>query len=126
MPSETDLYFPVNDAKYEAAFIPHCTLAIIPSLWGHPAGAGSIAGGQQILERACRELSCGHREELTFPRLLPAATGMFTYYFHLTLGSLRKNIALTTLMVVAIGVGIGASMTTLAVFRAMSGDPDTA
>jgi homoserine O-acetyltransferase len=40
MPSETDLYFPVTDARYEAAFIPHCTLAIIPSLWGHPAGAG--------------------------------------------------------------------------------------
>ena len=39
MPSETDLYFPVTDAKYEAAFIPHCTLAVIPSLWGHPAGA---------------------------------------------------------------------------------------
>jgi homoserine O-acetyltransferase len=40
MPSETDLYFPVTDAKYEAAFITHCTLAVIPSLWGHPAGAG--------------------------------------------------------------------------------------
>ena len=40
MPSETDLYFPTGDARYEAAFIPHCTLAIIPSLWGHPAGAG--------------------------------------------------------------------------------------
>jgi putative ABC transport system permease protein len=48
---------------------------------------------------------------------------MFTYYFHLALGSLRRNIALTALMIVAIGVGIGASMTTLAVFRAMSGDP---
>ena len=40
MPSETDLYFPITDARYEAAFIPRCTLAIIPSLWGHPAGAG--------------------------------------------------------------------------------------
>ncbi|MEA3159120.1 MAG: homoserine O-acetyltransferase/O-succinyltransferase [Gammaproteobacteria bacterium] len=40
MPSETDLYFPITDARYEAAFIPKCTLAIIPSLWGHPAGAG--------------------------------------------------------------------------------------
>lgn len=39
MPSETDLYFPVTDARYEAKFIPHCTLAPIPSLWGHPAGA---------------------------------------------------------------------------------------
>jgi homoserine O-acetyltransferase len=41
MPSETDLYFPVGDARYEAAFIPHCELLPIPSLWGHPAGAGA-------------------------------------------------------------------------------------
>jgi homoserine O-acetyltransferase len=41
MPSATDLYFPVTDARYEAAFIPHCTLEPIPSLWGHPAGAGA-------------------------------------------------------------------------------------
>ena len=41
MPSETDLYFPVGDAQYEAQFIPHCTLLPIPSLWGHPAGAGA-------------------------------------------------------------------------------------
>jgi homoserine O-acetyltransferase/O-succinyltransferase len=39
MPSQTDLYFPVTDARYEAKFIPHCTLAVIPSLWGHTAGA---------------------------------------------------------------------------------------
>jgi homoserine O-acetyltransferase len=41
MPSETDLYFPVGDARYEAAFIPRCSLVVIPSLWGHPAGAGA-------------------------------------------------------------------------------------
>jgi homoserine O-acetyltransferase len=41
MPSETDLYFPTTDARYEAALIPHCELAPIPSLWGHPAGAGA-------------------------------------------------------------------------------------
>jgi homoserine O-acetyltransferase len=41
MPSATDLYFPVGDARYEAQFIPHCTLLPIPSLWGHPAGAGA-------------------------------------------------------------------------------------
>jgi homoserine O-acetyltransferase/O-succinyltransferase len=39
MPSETDLYFPVGDAKYEAAFIPGVKLMPIPSLWGHTAGA---------------------------------------------------------------------------------------
>lgn len=41
MPSETDLYFPVADARYESGFIPRCELAVIPSLWGHPAGAGA-------------------------------------------------------------------------------------
>jgi homoserine O-acetyltransferase/O-succinyltransferase len=41
MPSETDLYFPLTDAKYEQAFIPHVTFTPIPSLWGHTAGAAS-------------------------------------------------------------------------------------
>ena len=41
MPSATDLYFPVEDARYEAGFIAHCTFMPIPSLWGHPAGAGA-------------------------------------------------------------------------------------
>jgi putative ABC transport system permease protein len=48
---------------------------------------------------------------------------MITYYFRLGLRSLRRNMILTTLMIVAIAVGIGACMTTLTVFRAMSGDP---
>jgi homoserine O-acetyltransferase len=41
MPSETDLYFPLGDARYEAGFIPSVTLSPIPSLWGHTAGAAS-------------------------------------------------------------------------------------
>ncbi|HZS55275.1 MAG TPA: alpha/beta fold hydrolase [Bryobacteraceae bacterium] len=41
MPSETDLYFPLEDARYEAPFIPKGILLPIPSLWGHPAGAGA-------------------------------------------------------------------------------------
>ena len=41
MPSETDLYFPLTDARYEAGFIPGVTLKPIPSLWGHPAGAAA-------------------------------------------------------------------------------------
>jgi putative ABC transport system permease protein len=48
---------------------------------------------------------------------------MFTYYFRLGLRSLRRNMVLTGLMIAAIAVGIGACMTTLTVFRAMSGDP---
>lgn len=41
MPSETDLYFPLTDARYEQALIPRVTFTPIPSLWGHTAGAGS-------------------------------------------------------------------------------------
>ncbi len=41
MPSETDLYFPLTDARYEAGFLPNVTFRPIPSLWGHPAGAAS-------------------------------------------------------------------------------------
>ena len=51
MPSETDLYFPVGDAKYEAAFIPHCILKPIPSLWGHPAGAGASPADELFLNQ---------------------------------------------------------------------------
>jgi homoserine O-acetyltransferase/O-succinyltransferase len=49
MPSQTDLYFPVTDARYEAAFIPHCILEPIPSLWGHPAGAGASPADGKFL-----------------------------------------------------------------------------
>src|SRR5712675_1910571 len=48
---------------------------------------------------------------------------MFSYYFTLALRSLKRNVVLTVLMIAAIGVGIGASMTTLTIFRAMAGDP---
>jgi putative ABC transport system permease protein len=48
---------------------------------------------------------------------------MFSYYSRLGLRSLRRNVILTVLMISAIGVGIGACMTSLTVFRAMSGDP---
>ena len=40
MPSATDLYFPADEARDEARFIRTCTFVPIPSLWGHPAGAG--------------------------------------------------------------------------------------
>lgn len=48
---------------------------------------------------------------------------MFTYYLDLALRSLRRHKALTALMVVAIALGIGASMTTLTVLHVLSGDP---
>ncbi|MGI4738579.1 MAG: alpha/beta fold hydrolase [Janthinobacterium lividum] len=49
MPSETDLYFPVGDARYEAAFIPGVQLLPIPSLWGHTAGAASNPADAKFL-----------------------------------------------------------------------------
>lgn len=49
MPSETDLYFPVGDARYEAAFIPGVSLVPIPSLWGHTAGAGGSPADEKFL-----------------------------------------------------------------------------
>jgi putative ABC transport system permease protein len=48
---------------------------------------------------------------------------VFNYYFGLAVRSLKRNIVLTVLMIAAIGVGIGASMTTLTMFRAMDRDP---
>jgi len=48
---------------------------------------------------------------------------VLNYYFGLAVRSLKRNIVLTVLMIAAIGVGIGASMTTLTVFRAMDSDP---
>ncbi|MBD8871552.1 ABC transporter permease [Rhodanobacter sp. DHB23] len=48
---------------------------------------------------------------------------MFGYYLDLALRSLKRNKVLTVLMVLAIAVGIGASMTTLTVMHILSGDP---
>ena len=48
---------------------------------------------------------------------------MFGYYLNLALRSFKRNKALTALMVLAIALGIGASMTTLTVFHVLSGDP---
>lgn len=50
-------------------------------------------------------------------------SGMFVHNLRLGARSLRKNPVLTTLMVMAIGFGVAASMITYAVFRAVSGDP---
>lgn len=48
---------------------------------------------------------------------------MLAYYFDLALRSFKRNRVLTALMVLAIALGIGASMTTLTVFYVLSGDP---
>ncbi len=48
---------------------------------------------------------------------------MLAYYFRLALRSFQRNKVLTALMVLAIALGIGAAMTTLTVFKVLSGDP---
>jgi len=48
---------------------------------------------------------------------------MLGYYLDLALRSLKRNRALTALMVLAIALGIGASMTMLTVLRLMTADP---
>jgi homoserine O-acetyltransferase len=63
MPSETDLYFPIGDARFESQFIPHVSLVPIPSLWGHPAGAGG-----NPIDRAFLNEQIGRFLELTTTR----------------------------------------------------------
>jgi hypothetical protein len=48
---------------------------------------------------------------------------MLGYYLELATRSLRRNVVLTVLMIAAVGVGIGASMTMLTTLRVMSRDP---
>ena len=48
---------------------------------------------------------------------------MLAYYLDLAFRSLKRNKLLTVLMVLAIAIGIGASMTTLTVMHLLSGDP---
>jgi hypothetical protein len=48
---------------------------------------------------------------------------MFNYYIDLALRSLKRSPLLTALMALAIGLGIGASMTMITVLHVMSGDP---
>ncbi|EQD64642.1 membrane or secreted protein [mine drainage metagenome] len=48
---------------------------------------------------------------------------MGAYYLRLALRALRNSPVLTALMVLALAVGIGASMTMLTVLHVLSGDP---
>ena len=48
---------------------------------------------------------------------------MFGYYLDLAFRSLKRNKALTTLMVLSLALGIGACITTLTVLKLLSGDP---
>ncbi|GLQ92316.1 ABC transporter permease [Dyella acidisoli] len=48
---------------------------------------------------------------------------MLGYYLDLALRSLKRSPGLTTLMILIVGFGVAASMTSYSVFRAVSGDP---
>lgn len=48
---------------------------------------------------------------------------MFRYYFLLGLRSLKRNPALTALMIITLAIGVAASVSTLTILHVMSGDP---
>jgi homoserine O-acetyltransferase/O-succinyltransferase len=60
MPSETDLYFTVEDNRREVALMPHAELRPIPSIWGHRAGnPWANPEDAAFLKRAVDELLAG-------------------------------------------------------------------
>jgi homoserine O-acetyltransferase len=59
MPSETDLYFPIADARYEMQFISRVSFVPIPSLWGHPAGAGASPADRKFLNETIGRFLAG-------------------------------------------------------------------
>lgn len=60
MPSETDLYFPVEDSAIETAQMPNAELRPIPSIWGHRAGNPSLnPADEAVLRRAVTDLVGG-------------------------------------------------------------------
>jgi len=57
MPSETDLYFTVEDNRREVALMPNAELRPIPSIWGHRAGNPTQnPADRDFLNRALEEL----------------------------------------------------------------------
>jgi homoserine O-acetyltransferase len=60
MPSETDLYFPMTDARYEQQFIAKVQFTPIPSLWGHPAGAGASPEDRDFLNKTIAKFLTGN------------------------------------------------------------------
>jgi homoserine O-acetyltransferase len=48
---QTALYFTVEDMKAEAAYVSQARFRVIPSLWGHMAGAGLTPADSKLIER---------------------------------------------------------------------------
>lgn len=56
MPSSSDLYFPVEDAAWEASQVPNAELRILESHWGHVAGEGLNDADTAFIESAIDDL----------------------------------------------------------------------
>jgi homoserine O-acetyltransferase len=57
MPCRTDLYFPPEDSENEVALMPNAELRVIPSVWGHRAGApGTDPADIRFVDQAVRDL----------------------------------------------------------------------
>ncbi len=56
MPCRTDLYFPPEDSEIEVASMRTATLKIIPSIWGHAAGAGINPADVDYIDQAIADL----------------------------------------------------------------------
>jgi homoserine O-acetyltransferase len=56
MASQTDLYFTVEDMRAEATHVGHARFRIIPSLWGHMAGAGLNSVDSKFIEDEVKAL----------------------------------------------------------------------
>jgi homoserine O-acetyltransferase len=70
MPSMTDQYFPVGDARYEAQFMHTVSLLPIPSLWGHPAGAAVDPADAKFLNENIAKFLAG--EPVAAEKVVPA------------------------------------------------------
>lgn len=57
MPSRTDMYFPPEDSEVEVSLMPNAELRVIPSVWGHRAGApGTDPADIRFVDAAIRDL----------------------------------------------------------------------
>jgi homoserine O-acetyltransferase len=56
MAGQTDMYFTAEDMKAEAGYIPGAQFRIIPSLWGHMAGAGLNPADSKFIETEIKAL----------------------------------------------------------------------
>ncbi len=56
MPSRSDTYFPPEDSVIEVQYMTQAELRVIPSDWGHAAGAGMNAGDNAFITAAIQEI----------------------------------------------------------------------